>query len=766
MSQAEEERVEDRPDPLEDSALEAIAADAIGDPAGRGGETGADEDAGPIEPIAARCDRLGLDVPARLRLFQAACRMVHRAHQRGRIFGDLRPSRLGTTAAGEPAEIAAGEADPDALDACTSPEQVLGEAPTTAADVYALGAVLYELLTGRPPIAVDPADPSATALAISEQAPERPGRAATGERRREIGADLDAIVLEAIRKEPERRHASAAALADDLDAYLAGLPVRAARTSEWGRVVRFVRRRRWVAAALAATVVGMLAWGGWEAFRARSLLRERDRAAAAAASARAAMATALDRLADDEAAEGDARGLRRELLEAARGYYEGVVAAAGRSPETLAEAADARTRVATIDGALGRKPQAAAGFRTAADLWKYLAARHLGDAGFAERLAESRAGLGRALDPGGAGPAADAALASLESARAGYLALADARPDEPRIRRRLARVMHDQAVIQRRQKQGQSALGSIRSAIRLLEELSWAEPGRPETRIELASAYALLARTMSDREDGLPTAALALDRAIQVLDATPGPAKDLPRIALDTAARLVDMADLQQSAGQAKPAAEAMTRATAVLEGLAAKFPADPAYRAELASAYNLDSEMLRGRGQRAEAMARAEKAQALLERLTVERPDEPRDVTALAFSRQLRGRLLAQEGRLAEALKAFQGAADLLEGLKERDADDAYALACNLSLGLTLIGVKDGGKPIEDAEDPALGPHDRLRRNVYARRAVSALRQAVAQGFDRLDVYLHDPALDPLRPRADFKKLLADLAAKQSPAG
>ncbi|OJW17874.1 MAG: hypothetical protein BGO49_30765 [Planctomycetales bacterium 71-10] len=727
---------------LEDLALEAIAA---GPPGGSG------EDAGPVESLAERAARLRLDVPARLRLFQSACRWVHAGHARGRIFGDLAPARLGATEAGETAEIPAGDESPDALDAWTSPERVLGEPPTTAADVYALGAILYELLADRPPIAVDPADPDAAALAITERAPERPSRAAPADRRRAIGADLDAIVLEALRKEPERRYASAAALADDLDAYLAGLPVRAGRTSEWGRLARFARRRPWAPTALAGAFVAAIAWGAWEAREARSLRRGRERLAVAAGAAGDALAAAVDRLADD-AAEDDPATLRREILAGARAYYEGV----DDSPARVA-------RIAAVDRALGRKAEAVAGYRDAIDRWKRLAGDRLGDAALAESLADARAGLALALAPGAAGPDADAALESLAAAGETYLALAGREPGEPRHRRRLARVFGRRAEIERKLRRDRPALASARQEVALLEELRLIEPDRAEDRIELASAYGLLGRLLAARDEGAEAPAMALDRAIGLLDGVTGPLKDSPRVAFDAAARLVDLAEVQFADGSIVPATNSLARASKILEDLSAKHPAVASYRGQLAAAYNLDVEMLRGRGRRDEAKARADRARAILERLVVERPDEPRYVAALATSRQLLGRLLAQEGKAAEALKSFRSAADSLEGMKEADRTgaDAYALACDLSLGLSLIGVKDGGKPIADADDPALTPADRSRRDLYARRAVEVLRQAVAKGYDAPDLYRRDPALDPLRPREDFKKLLEEILAK-----
>ncbi|WP_165073748.1 protein kinase family protein [Paludisphaera rhizosphaerae] len=767
MSQVDEreESFEERPDPLDEAAIEAVAAAAM-EP---GAVSPEPEDAGPVEPIVERCERLSLDVPTRLRLFQACCRMIHGEHQRGRILGDLTAPRLGLTADDEPAEIPPlPDLDPEALDACTSPEQVLGEPLTTAADVYALGAILYELLTGRAPVDVDPSDPSATAKAISEQAPERPSRAAPGDRRAAIGRDLDAIVLEALRKEPERRYASAAALADDLDASFAGLPVRAGRTSEWGRVARFIGRRKWVVGVSTAALLGMIGWGWWMIHRTRDLTDQLDRAGEAAAGTQRVMALMTDRLTDDEEPTDDDGELRHDLLTAAREHYERVLSAnSGEAPEAKIDAADAKSRIAAIDLALDHKAEAAGGYLTAADMWRDLAYEHLGDPGPAFRLAEARAGLSRALDAGTKGSAAEAALAPLELARENYRVLADSQPSESLYRRRLARVLYDEADLQRRLGKTSAALAAARSAVSLLEELAWTRPRDVETRVAASAAFGRLARILGDRDDGLRGAYEALNRAVLLLDATPEPARESPRIAFETACRLIDLAELQRSAGGVQPAAATIARASLLLDGLLVKAPDDVRYRIEAATALNMEAEILRAQGLRDEATARLDRARPLLDRLVAEHPTERRYVVGLAVSRGVRGRMLIQAGKLPEALKSFQGAADLLDGLKDQDreAADAYSLACNLSLGLTLIGAKEGGKPIEDDADPSLTPADRARRKVYGRRAVAALRQAVAKGWNQPDLYRNDPVLDPLRRRDDFRKLMIELAASPEPA-
>jgi tetratricopeptide (TPR) repeat protein len=505
---------------------------------------------------------------------------------------------------------------------------------------------------------------------------------------------------------------------------------------------------------MAAVFLAALGWGAWEASLARTFRRERAAVARAAGSAYGALAGVVDRLADD-AARDDPVALRRDLLTDARAYFQGIVG-------TPTEVATSLTWIATIDRALGRKAEAVAGYRAAIDLWRRLAGDRLGDVDLAERLAGTRVLLALALDPKAAGPDADDALENLTAAGETYLALADRDPEQPRHRRDLARVFLERARIEQALKRDRAALASTRQSIRLLEELGWADPDASETRLMLATAHGLLARLLGASNDGLEAAAMALDRAVGLLDGLTGPRKDSPRVAFDTASRLAELAQIQSSLGSPAPATAALARAMALLEDLAARHPAVASYRGELASAYNLDVELLRGLGKREEAKSRAEQARAMLERLIVERPDEPRYVASLATSRHLLGRLLALEGKTAEALKSFRNAADAIEGMKDADRTgaDSYSLACDLSLGLSLIGVREGGKPIADADDPALSPADRTRRDLYARRAVEALRQAVARGFDDPDLYRRDPALDPLRPREDFKKLLEELTA------
>ncbi len=288
------------------------------------------------EPITAYCDRRRLSVEARLRLFLAVCDAVEHAHRRLVVHRDLKPSNVLVAETEsddrEPRPVLLDfglakllEDEPGVTVPLTAegrraltpeyaaPEQFTGGEVTTATDVYSLGVLLFELLTGHRPYALARGGPEAVAEAVLGQEPARPSaavvqtrerRSAYGETRtvtpEEVGAaraasppqlqrrlrgDLDRIVLKALRKGPERRYASADALADDLRRHLAGEPV-AARPATFGyRAGRFVRRHRAGVAATALVVLSLVGGLGaalWQAAEARAAQARTEREAGTA----------------------------------------------------------------------------------------------------------------------------------------------------------------------------------------------------------------------------------------------------------------------------------------------------------------------------------------------------------------------------------------------------------------------------------------------------------------------------------------------------
>ena len=253
-------------------------------------------------PLIEDCDARRAPVVERLRLFRAICDAVQYAHRSLVIHRDLKPSNILVAGGGEVklldfgiARLLTEEGGASAggltrpgqrmmTPQYAAPEQVRGEPATTATDVYALGLVLYELLSGRRPYSIPAGGAAEIERALLEATPAPPSRvvdrdeaaAARGTTldglRRLLGGDLDAIVLAALRKEPERRHPTAAALAEDIDRYLRGLPVWACRDTAAYRTRRFLGRHRAGAAAGAIVVVSLLAGLAgtlWQAHAAR-----------------------------------------------------------------------------------------------------------------------------------------------------------------------------------------------------------------------------------------------------------------------------------------------------------------------------------------------------------------------------------------------------------------------------------------------------------------------------------------------------------------
>lgn len=253
------------------------------------------------KPLTEYCEAHRLGVEDRLRLFEEACRAVQHAHGKLVVHRDLKPSNMLVTAEGRLklldfgiAKLLAADDDGPAT-ALTqagtrlltpdyaAPEQVRGEPVTTATDVYALGVVLYELLTGCLPYGGRRRSLEEVARAVCETEPSPPSAAAAEPRlARRLKGDLDTVILKALSKEPSRRYASAEALAEDVRRHLAGYPVLARRDTITYVVTKFVRRHKIGVAAAAVAVLSLLLGLVGTAWQARVAARERDRARAEA----------------------------------------------------------------------------------------------------------------------------------------------------------------------------------------------------------------------------------------------------------------------------------------------------------------------------------------------------------------------------------------------------------------------------------------------------------------------------------------------------
>lgn len=241
-----------------------------------------------------------LRIPERLRLFQKLCAAVQAAHQNLIVHRDIKPSNVLVGKDGEPKLLDFGIAKPVADEAAepgtqtvlgqrmftpefASPEQIRGERVTTASDVYSLGVTLYVLLAGCSPYERWRTTPLDLQRAICETDPQRPSLAVTGsgstrpkpELGRQMRDDLDHIVMMAMRKEPGLRYASPAALAEDIQRFVDGLPITARAGSRRYRWGKFLRRNALSLSAAAGVLITITAL---VVFYTQRLRTERDTA--------------------------------------------------------------------------------------------------------------------------------------------------------------------------------------------------------------------------------------------------------------------------------------------------------------------------------------------------------------------------------------------------------------------------------------------------------------------------------------------------------
>lgn len=298
-------------------------------------------------PLDRYCDERRLTIEQRLALFVQIGEAVAHAHRHLVVHRDLKPSNIVVTDEGAVKLLdfgiakvlaATDAAAPSVTRTATrvftpeyaAPEQVLGQPVATSADVYQLGLLLYELLTGRRAQPIQAGSEAALEQVVCHAEPARPSasassatadvlaarRSSASALRRKLRGDLDNIVLKALRKAPERRYASATELVDDIKRWQQGRPVRARPETLGYRTGKFVRRHPLGVAGAAMALLLLVAYAATVTLQADTIARERDRARLEADKARQVTALVL-RLFEgaDPEQSGGAQLTARELLD-------------------------------------------------------------------------------------------------------------------------------------------------------------------------------------------------------------------------------------------------------------------------------------------------------------------------------------------------------------------------------------------------------------------------------------------------------------------
>ncbi len=511
--------------------------------------------------ITEYCDLHRLSVEARLELFCQVCAAVQYAHQRLVIHRDVKPSNILITPEGTPKLLDFGIAKvldkrPSLQDLTltapgswmmtpeyASPEQLRGESVTTATDVYSLGLVLYELLTGRRAYRsegrlpyefaklaceADPPKLSGIVLAApSTDAASKPNTVAElsalrdatpAKLRRRLAGDLDNIVLMALRKEPSRRYTSVEQFAGDIGRHLKQLPVIARNDTLSYRASKFVRRHRVaVVTSSVALVLLMFAFIG-TLYEARIARQQRIRAEQRFNDVRKVANSLIFEVHDSIRNLAGATDARKLILQDAQVYLDSLASESRSDPSLLRELAAAYSKLAGVQGDprdvnLGDSAKALQNFRKANELLLAAYSLQPSDRDIGQELAMSYLNFAPALARAGD---LDAGRRCLQKAVDILEPLAAANPDHQKIQRALGKAYELRGGDLVDQKQLAAGLEDYRREQAIFERLRIADPKNDYYQREIAFAHKHIAAALLAMND-LP-AALQQEQAALAID--------------------------------------------------------------------------------------------------------------------------------------------------------------------------------------------------------------------------------------------------------
>jgi serine/threonine protein kinase/tetratricopeptide (TPR) repeat protein len=659
-------------------------------------------------PITKFCDEHHLTPRERLELFVPVCQAVQHAHQKGVIHRDLKPSNvLVTLYDGRPVpkviDFGVAKALHQRLTDRTlftgfgavvgtleymAPEQAaLSHLDVdTRSDVYSLGVLLYELLTGTTPFerkrlrqaALDEMlriireeEPPRPSTRLSESGDSLPSIAAARKTEpaklsRLMKGELDWIVMKALDKDRGRRYETANGFARDVQRYLADEPVEACPPSAGYRLRKFARKHRRLLITAAAFVIllalaaavstGLAVWALRSQRTAitaqRDAEEQRDRASAARRRTREALDAMVSEVTGEALAVQKALSdEQRAFLNSVLSYYQEFAAEPDEDREGRERMAKAHDRLGSIRFRLGQTEESARLFQRSGDLYAKLAADYPDSLDYRLALAGSHSNLGFVLSDLGRWPEAEAEY----RASLGFFAkLVVDFPDSPEYRQRLARSQTNLGRLLRNAGRLAEAETEFRTALAAQEKLATDFPAVPDYRQEMAISHnglGLLLDHLVRRAEA--EAEFRASQAIKEKLVVDYPA--VPAYRNELAASRGNLGNLFMGQGRSAEAEAEFRAALALQEKLAADFPAVPEYRRFVALTHNNLGPLLAGQEKRVEAEVEFRAALALLERLAADFPALPAHRSELANSYRNLGRLQRAMGQRSEAAATYQ---------------------------------------------------------------------------------------------------------------
>jgi tetratricopeptide (TPR) repeat protein len=632
----------------------------------------------------------------RILKFLEVCDAISHAHQHLLVHRDIKPSNLMIDADGRAMLLDFGIAkllDDTELSTLTrdggfaltpayaAPEQLRGEPVTTATDVYALGIVLYETLTGHRPFAtaagvslrVTAHDAALPPLRPSQQ-PHIPGHVVP---KHALRGDLDNIVMMALEVEPGRRHASVTALAADLRAWLSGLPV-AARARSFSYVAgKFIKRHPFAIAAAGAAVLAIAA-------ALLVALQETQRARRHLAEARTLAHDILTEYPEQIANLPGSLPVQERMVRDAMRYLDSLREVAGADAALSYELASGYLRIGDIQGNpyranLGDLAGAEASYREAAlalSQWRRLAPDAPGMALLQARLASRVAALDHQQSR------LEAGAQGFRSALAGFAALPAAERDAATLLEHAAALDFYGDLL------GNSAQASLldtragaeshAAARELLAEALRQFPGDPALQLGLATSIERDGDDALGARD-LPRAAVAYRDAIQRIEAML--AADPGRFALrrELAGLHSRMAQVHELEGDADAAIGAAAQSVAMVESLLAADPTNDQLRQGAGAGLGILAKYLIRAGRFADAAPIVDRQIAVNQRRVDASPDNAEMLLALSLGFRRRGEQRAGLGDYAGAVQAHGQALELQSAIADQSADNESHRALTL---------------------------------------------------------------------------------------